>query len=70
MTGVVGYKNATIGMGVAKANAALLQKRIIGGYAAVADYPELGEAMILCVTEKRTRQEIDDLIVGLGGVRQ
>ena len=55
---------------VAKANAALLQTRIFGGYAATADYPELGEAMILCVTEKRTRQEIDDLIAGLGGVRQ
>ena len=55
---------------VGQANAALLQRRIVGGYGAAADYPELGETMILCVTEKRTRQEIDSLVAGLGAMKK
>ena len=40
---------------------ALLQKKIIGGYALNRDYPELENGILYCVTEKRTRQEIDRL---------
>jgi glycine dehydrogenase subunit 1 len=40
---------------------ALLKKGIIGGYALKKDYPQLEKAILYCVTEKRTKQEIDAL---------
>ncbi len=38
---------------------------IIGGYDLSKDYPDLGNAMLLCVTEMNAREEIDDLVVAL-----
>ena len=39
----------------------LLENNIIGGYSLERDYPQLANGILYCVTEKRTRQEIDDL---------
>jgi len=50
-------------------NRSLLGHRLIGGYAADTDYPELPNAMTLAVTEKRTRTEIDALVKALGEVK-
>jgi glycine dehydrogenase subunit 1 len=50
-------------------NANLLQQGIIGGYNPAREYPELANCMIFAVTEKRTREEIDRLVSGLGGIR-
>lgn len=38
---------------------------IIGGYNLGQDYSYLGDAMLLCVTEMNTREEIDDLVSAL-----
>lgn len=46
-------------------NAKLAARGIIGGYDMSRDYPELGHAMLLCCTEKRTRQEIEELASAL-----
>jgi len=46
----------------AEANAHLERCGIIGGYDLSKHYPELGNAMLFCCTEKRTREEIDDLV--------
>jgi glycine cleavage system P protein (glycine dehydrogenase) subunit 1 len=45
--------------------AALRERGIIGGYDLARDYPELGDAMLFCVTETRTREDIDMLIAAL-----
>ncbi len=51
---------------VAEINQYLLEEYgIIGGYDLSQDYPHLGHAMLLCVTEMNTRQEIDDLVTAL-----
>jgi glycine dehydrogenase subunit 1 len=44
---------------------ALLDKKILGGLNLRNFYPELGEALLLSVTEVHTRQQIDELIAGL-----
>jgi glycine dehydrogenase subunit 1 len=44
---------------VREANRQLLQHGIIGGYDLGRDYPELQNTMLVCCTEKRTREEID-----------
>ena len=46
----------------AEINAMLAQHNIIGGYDLSRDYPELGDAMLLCCTEQRTREEIEKLV--------
>lgn len=38
---------------------------ILPGYDLTADYPSLGECLLVCVTEMNTRQEIDDLVEAL-----
>lgn len=43
-------------------NAKLAENDIIGGYDLSRDYPELGNTMLLCCTEQRTREEIDHLV--------
>jgi len=43
-------------------NDELLEKNIIGGYDIEVDYPEYKNTLLLCVTEKRTKSEIDKLI--------
>ncbi len=51
---------------VAEINQYLLEEYgIIGGYDLSQDYPHLGDAMLLCVTEMNTREEIDDLVTAL-----
>lgn len=50
-------------------NRHLLSKKIIGGFASGGEYPELGNAMTIAVTEKRTRAEIDRLVAALGEVQ-
>ncbi|HEY7782582.1 MAG TPA: aminomethyl-transferring glycine dehydrogenase subunit GcvPA [Ktedonobacterales bacterium] len=46
-------------------NAQLREQGIIGGYELGRDYPELGEALLFCVTEARTRDDIDNLVSAL-----
>lgn len=43
-------------------NADLIEENILGGYNLSKDYPEFENAMLLCVTEKRTKAEIDKLV--------
>ncbi len=45
-----------------KLNEALLQKKIIGGYALAKHYPELGDAVLLCATEMTARKDMDTLV--------
>ncbi len=47
---------------VAAVNAALRREKIIGGLDLGRYYPELAGCMLLCVTEKRTKAEIDRLV--------
>ena len=50
---------------VAAINRALAERGIIGGYDLKADYPHLGDAMLLCVTEMNTKADIDALVAAL-----
>jgi len=43
---------------------------IIGGYDLSHDYPHLGQAMLLCVTEMNTTDEIEDLVQALNEVTE
>ena len=47
---------------VAEVNEMLLEKGIMGGYDLEAEYTEFKNSMLLCVTEKRTKEEIDKLV--------
>jgi glycine dehydrogenase subunit 1 len=47
-------------------NRGLLQKGIIGGFDLGRNYPELVNHMLICVTELRTKEEIDTLVKELG----
>ncbi|MCS6841823.1 MAG: aminomethyl-transferring glycine dehydrogenase subunit GcvPA [Roseiflexus sp.] len=49
-------------------NAALREQGIIGGYDLSVDYPHLGDAMLLCVTEMNSRADIDALVAALRAV--
>lgn len=51
---------------VKEINQELLQKGIIGGYDLGRDYPDLRNHMLVCVTELRTKEEIDTLVKELG----
>ncbi|NLC44405.1 MAG: aminomethyl-transferring glycine dehydrogenase subunit GcvPA, partial [Clostridiales bacterium] len=46
----------------------LLESGIIGGYALERDYPMLENGILYCVTEKRSKEEIDDLKQVLEGI--
>jgi len=46
----------------------LRERGIVGGYELGRDYPELSDCMLFCVTEKRTRAEIDALAETLAEV--
>ncbi|MDR3561645.1 MAG: aminomethyl-transferring glycine dehydrogenase subunit GcvPA [Negativicutes bacterium] len=54
---------------VAEINAALLKQCIIGGLDLGKYYPELANCMLLCVTENRSKAEIDSLVSGMGAVK-
>jgi glycine dehydrogenase subunit 1 len=47
---------------VAEINTALFKEGIIGGLDLGRYYPELAGCMLVCVTEKRTKAEIDRLV--------
>jgi glycine dehydrogenase subunit 1 len=51
---------------VAEINAALAEGGIVGGYDLSRDYPNLADAMLLCVTEMNSKAEIDALVGALG----
>jgi glycine dehydrogenase subunit 1 len=52
---------------VAEINAVLRERGIIGGYDLARDYPYLGNAMLLCVTEMNSKADIDALLDALKG---
>lgn len=52
-----------------KINNELLKNRIMGGYEIGRDYPKYNNSMLLCVTEKRTKPEIDKLAAILEGIK-
>lgn len=49
----------------ATVNAFLMERGIIGGYGLERDYPQLGDCLLLCVTEMNTKEEIDSLLEAL-----
>ncbi|UOE95896.1 aminomethyl-transferring glycine dehydrogenase subunit GcvPA [Alkalihalobacillus sp. LMS39] len=53
---------------VADVNASLFAEGFIGGYDLGRDYPELAGHVLLCVTEIRTKEEIDQFVNVLGKV--
>ena len=46
----------------------LLEQSIIAGYDLRDDYPELGEALLVCVTEMNSRAQIDGLVSAMGAM--
>src|SRR5690606_15296438 len=48
----------------------LLQKGIVGGYAIGEEYPELGNALLVCATETRTDADIAQYATALAEVMQ
>jgi glycine dehydrogenase subunit 1 len=54
---------------VREINAVLRAQRIIGGYDLSKDYPHLGNAMLVAVTEMNTKEQIDALVKALGQVK-
>lgn len=52
-----------------KVNEALLEHKIIGGLPLKRFYPELENGMLVCVTELRTKEEIDCFAERLGGLK-
>ena len=52
----------TGGLSAAKVNERLLKSGIIGGLDISSYYPELDNSMLLCVTETKTREDIDKLV--------
>ncbi len=53
---------------ISKVNDALLQEGILGGYELGKDYEQHKQSMLLCVTEKRTKEQIDQLANVLEGM--
>lgn len=49
------------------ANAALLKKQFLGGYALEKEYPELAGGYLLCATEQVTKADCDRFAEALGG---
>jgi glycine dehydrogenase subunit 1 len=47
---------------VSKVLAALMDKGILGGYDLSLDYPELGNAILVCTTEMRSSEDIDTYV--------
>jgi glycine dehydrogenase subunit 1 len=50
-------------------NDKLLESNILGGYDIQKNYPDHKNALLLCVTEKRTKSEIDQLITAMEGIK-
>lgn len=53
---------------VAEIKAALRGQDIIAGYDLSKDYPHLGDALLVCVTEMNTKDDIDTLVAALRNV--
>jgi glycine dehydrogenase subunit 1 len=53
------------GQTVAEINAALLEKKIFGGKDVSAEFPELGDCALFCVTEIHTKEDINRLFQAL-----
>ena len=51
---------------VAEINRRLRAQKIVGGYDLSQDYPHLGNAMLIAVTEMNTKEQIDALVKALG----
>ena len=49
---------------------ALARRNILAGYDLSADYPELGNALLVCATEERTAEQIDAYAAALESVMQ
>lgn len=49
-------------------NSELMNNGILGGYSLEKHYPELQNSLLLCVTEKRTKEEIDKLVKVMEGI--
>lgn len=47
---------------------AMAEQNILAGYDLSSDYPELGNAILVCATEKRTASEIDQYIAAMSTV--
>jgi glycine dehydrogenase subunit 1 len=54
---------------VSEINAMLREQHIIGGYDLSKDYPHLGNAMLVAVTEMNTKEQIDALVRALGAIK-
>ncbi|HET8626128.1 MAG TPA: glycine dehydrogenase, partial [Thermomicrobiales bacterium] len=52
----------------AEVNHALVQQGFLGGYDLSGDYPELGDAMLLCATEMTRKADIDRLAEALAAL--
>lgn len=52
-----------------KVNSELLKNGIVGGYELEKDYPLNKNEVLFCVTEKRTKNEIDNLVAVLEGIK-
>lgn len=51
-----------------KVNDKLLKEGILGGYSLEKDYPQLKNSILFCVTEKRSKEEIDKLVKLMEGI--
>ena len=49
----------------ARINEYLLSEGIIGGLDLAEHFPAMGDAMLMCVTEQRTKDDIDSLVSAL-----
>ncbi len=58
------------GKTVAEINQKLLERGIYGGKDLSAEFPQLGQSALYCVTEVHTKQDIDTLVNALGEVLQ
>ena len=59
----------TGGLSIAKLNESLLKSGIIGGLALSPYYPELDNSSLLCVTETKTREDIDNLVTDTAKIK-
>ena len=50
---------------VAQINKSLLENKIFGGKDLSKDFPELGQSSLYCVTETKTKEDIDTLVSAL-----
>ena len=58
------------GKSVAEINQELLRRKILGGYDLSKEKMELGQSMLVCVTEKTEKEQIDDLANALRAILQ